>query len=239
MQTLPAHSCSHCAMSQICLPLGVSKQDLERLEALITTSTTISGGRLIFQQGDPFSKVYAVKTGTIKSTRLDEFGNEHVVGFHLPGELLGLDGIYPNAYSSNAQALDTVVLCEMDYQKLTELCITIPSLQRQLLRLLSRDIYESHVTQADNAEQTAEQKLAAFLHNLSGRYALRGYSATEFNLAMTRQDIASHLGLAPETVSRLLKRFRQDEIVAIQNRQISILNASHLGEIINCSHRPL
>ena len=221
-------------MSQICLPLGLQKDDLEKLEELIQTSSTIQSGEHIYHQGDPFKKVFAVKAGTIKSTRVDEFGNQHVVDFHLPGELVGLDGIYPTKYLSAATALDTVVVCSMDYDNLTELCTTIPALQRQLLRLLSRDIYESHITQSDNAEQTAEQKLAAFLHNLSARYELRGYSATEFILTMSRQDIASHIGVAPETVSRLLKRFKQSNIIEIENRHISILDVSHLGSIINC-----
>jgi CRP/FNR family transcriptional regulator len=221
-------------MSHICLPLGVNRDDLEHLENLVKTSAVKQHNDKIFRQGDPFSRVFAVKSGTLKSSRVDEQGNEHVIAFHLPGELIGLDGIYPEHYSSTVTALDTSVLCEMDYEKLSELCITIPALQRQLLRLLSRDIYESHVSQSENADQTAIQRVAGFLHNLSTRFEFRGFSPTEFRLAMTRQDIASHLGLTPETVSRVLKRFKQDEIVAIENRQLNIVDTAALNDIVHC-----
>lgn len=234
MQLSKEHSCSHCAMSQICLPLGVEKNDLDRLEALVQTSKTMSPSDRAFHQGDVFSKVYAVKSGTLKSIRVDEHGNEYVIGFHLPGELIGLDGIYPNRYSSSTVALDAVVLCEMDYEKLTELCSSIPALQRQLLRLLSRDIYESHVSTAENADQTAIQKLAGFINNLSARYEIRGYSGKNFTLAMSRQDIANHLGLTPETVSRLLKRLKEDGTLTIENRHIKICNAKSMRNIVNC-----
>jgi len=235
--TMPSshkHSCSLCAMSHICLPLGVEKKDIEQLELLVKTSASLHQNDTVFRQGDAFTKVYAVKSGTLKSTRVDENGNERIIGFHLPGELIGLDGIYPNTYCSSTTALDTAALCEMNYDKLTELCSTIPSLQRQLLRLLSRDIYDSHINHAENAEQTAMQKLASFLHNLSIRYELRGYSASDFKLAMSRQDIANHLGLTPETVSRLLKRFKEDEIVAIENKHIHIQNPKALEDILHC-----
>ncbi len=236
MEHAQLHSCSKCAMSQICLPLGINKTDIERLEDLIQSSKTLQAHDAIFQQGERFTKVYAVKTGTFKSSRLDEQGNEHVTAFHLPGELIGLDGIYPEAYTATTTALDTAVLCSMDYDELTELCTNIPALQRQLLRLLSRDIYESHKANAQNADHTAAQKLAGFITNLSTRYEIRGYSALSFNLAMSRQDIAIHLGLTPETVSRLLKRFKHDALIDIENRHIEIKSPSGLEAIVACEN---
>lgn len=223
-------------MSQICLPLGIDKQDLLKLEELIQSTQTFQSQETLFQQGDEFRKVYAVKTGTLKSITLDEHGNEHVSAFHLPGELIGLDGIYPGSYSSSTVALDSSVLCSMDYDELTQLCTSIPALQRQLLRLLSRDIYESQKNNAESADLNAAQKLASFLSNLSSRYQVRGYSSTSFNLAMSRQDIASHLGITPETVSRLLKRFKQDELIAIENRHVEILNPQGVQDIVACAH---
>lgn len=229
------HSCSLCAMSEICLPFGVDKDGLQKLEELINTSPVQHAGDIVVRQGDAFSKVYAVKSGMYKSSRVDEEGREHVLTFHLPGELFGLDAIYSQQYACTVQALDTAVLCEMDYYQLTELCSGIPALQQQLLRLLSRDLHESHVAQAEQVEQTAEQKLAAFLHNLSVRYRERGHSATELMLAMKRQDIANHLGLAPETISRLLKRFQQAELLEINNRQVHILDEQGLQALIHCA----
>ena len=224
-------------MSQICLPLGVQKPDLERLENLVESTTTLKSQSVVFRQGERFSKVYAVKSGIFKSSRIDQSGNEFVIGFHLPGELIGLDGIYPEEYSSTTTALDSSVLCSMDYDELTRLCSDIPALQKQLLRLLSRDLYESHKVTAKGADHSAAQKLAGFLNNLSVRYELRGYSASSFKLAMSRQDIASHLGMTPETVSRLLKRFKEDGLVEIENRYIKIKHAPGLEAIVACEAR--
>ncbi len=234
MQSHDSHSCSKCSMSQICLPLGIEKNDLEKLEQLVQPSATLHANDVVFRQGDVFSKVYAVKSGTFKSTRVDEGGNEHVVAFHLPGELIGLDGIYPDEYTSSTTALDTAVLCELNYENLTELCGSLPALQKQLLRLLSRDLYESNVTNASMADQTARRKLAGFLHNLSSRYQFRGYSADSFTLAMSRQDIASHLGMTPETVSRILKSFKQEAIINIENRHIVLADRAKLDAIVAC-----
>lgn len=234
MKREQAHYCSNCAMNQICLPLGVDKKDIEQLESLVQTSNTLVPNQVVFDQSEPFKRVYAVKSGTLKSTRIDENGNEYVLGFHLPGELVGLDGIYPNNYTSKTIALDSVVLCAMEYDKLTELCSSVPALQRQLLRLLSRDIYESHVASAEKSDQTALQKLAGFINNLSVRHEQRGYSRNSLKLAMTRQDIANHLGLTPETVSRLLKRLKDEGTISIENRNIQINSHSYIKKLIGC-----
>ncbi len=234
MNTTQSHSCSRCAMSQICLPLGVVQDDLKKLEAMVETSNTLARKDTIFRQGDHFDKVYAIKSGSLKSTRVDENGNEFIIGFHLPGELVGLDGIYAEHYACTTETLDSTVLCEMDYDKLTELCSDIPTLQRQLLRLLSREICESHAQNADNADLSAMQKLAGFVSNLSARYELRGYNGRAFRLSMSRQDIAKHLGLSPETVSRLLKRLKDDGIISVCRRQLQILDIAALQDHVDC-----
>lgn len=229
------HSCTYCAMSKICIPLGVSQEDLHRLEQLIENSKSLQTGAHIYNQGDKLQKIYAVKSGAVKSVSLDDQGHEHVVGFHLPGELVGLDGIYPEQHISTTIALDTTVMCEMEYSQLESLCAEIPSLQHQMFRLLSRDIYDSHLSKSEASDQTAEQKLANFLHNLSIRYEARGFSATKFPLTMPRQDIANYLNLAPETVSRLLKRFKDRGYLLIESKQLNILDIEALEAINECS----
>lgn len=231
-----AHSCSHCAISQLCLPVGVSQQELAQLEALINQAKVYHAGDYAHRQGDEFNKLYAIKSGTLKSVRVDEFGNEHIVAFHLPGELVGLDGIYPEKYSCSVVALDTAAMCEMDYHKLSDLCSDIPSLQKQLFRILSRDMYETQWSTLNNNDLTAEQRVASFINNLSARFEVRGYSATQFQLAMSRQDIANHISLAPETVSRVLKRLKNNKVLDIQNRNISILDVEALNDIIQCQN---
>lgn len=228
------HSCSNCAMSDICLPLGLDKNDVHKLEAIVTTSKVMHNGDNVVRQGDRFKKVYAVKSGMAKSYRFDQVGTEYIQSFHLAGELFGLDAIYSQKYGFTVEALDTIVLCEMDYESLKDLCATIPALQNQLLNLISRDLFTSHINPIEHFDQTAEQKLSGFLHNLLTRFQARGQSGQELHLPMSRRDIANHLGLAPETISRLLKRFQQNGVLKIDNRTVEVLDTVKLENMVHC-----
>lgn len=228
------HSCSSCAMKDICLPLGLDQKDVHKLEEIVTTTQVMHTGDSVVRQGDTFKKVYAVKSGMAKAFRFDEAGTEYVQNFHLAGELFGLDAIYSQTYGFTVEALDTTVLCEIDYDALTDLCASIPALQNQLFNLLSRDLFTSHVNPIEHFDQTAEQKLAGFLHNLLARFQARGQAHTELNLPMSRRDIANHLGLAPETISRLLKRFQQKGVLRIDNRTVEVLDSDKLENLVHC-----
>lgn len=208
-----------------------------RLEKLVNSTKPIRAGEIVYRQGSQFDKIYAIKSGSLKSVAVDESGDEKIIGFHLPGELLGIEGVYPEEYPASTIALETVVMCEMDYTGLTKLCTEIPSLQNQVFRLLSRDINLSQAEHSKSVDQTAEQKLANFLNNLSARYEARGFSQTEFPLTMTRQDIARYLGMAPETVSRLLKRFKEQNVIEINRGTISLSDTQALEDIVVCAVR--
>lgn len=228
------HSCSNCAMSEICLPLGLDALDVCKLEEIVSATAVKRAGDIIIRQGDSFDKIYAVKSGMAKSYRFDKAGTEYVQSFHLPGELFGLDAIYSKRYGFTVEALDTAVLCEMNFEELQTLCSNIPSLQRQLFNLLSRDLYTSYVNPIEHFDQTAEQKLSGFLHNLLARLRARGHTSSELLLCMSRRDIANHLGLAPETISRLLKKFQQKGVIDIDNRVVTILAPKKLESMVHC-----
>ena len=228
------HSCSNCAMSELCLPLGLTKQEISRLEEIVQTTKVKHVGDKVVRQGDTFDKVYALKTGMCKSYRFDEAGVEYVQSFHLPGELFGLDTIYAKQYGFTVEVLDTSVLCELNYSDLQSLCSEVPALQHQLFNLLSRDLYSSHVNPIEHFDQSAEQKLAGFLHNLLSRFQARGHTSLELHLPMSRRDIANHLGLAPETISRLLKRFQNNKVLTIDNRLVTIVSEKKLEDMVHC-----
>ena len=228
------HSCSNCAMSEICLPLGLDKHEICKLEEIVTSSEVKHAGDIVLRQGDTFERIYAMKSGMCKSYRFDEAGTEYVQSFHLPGELFGLDAIYSKKYGFTVEVLDTSVLCEMDFNELQSLCSTVPSLQRQLFHLFSRDLYTSHVNPIEHFDQTAEQKLSGFLHNLLSRMQARGHTSMEIHLPMSRRDIANHLELAPETISRLLKKFQNKEVINIDNRLLTIKDARQLESMVHC-----
>jgi len=231
------HSCSACSMNKICIPLGLDAGGIGRLENIVKFTSVKHAGDKIVDQGEGFTKVFAVKSGMCKSYRLDEAGVEYIQSFHLPGELFGLDAIYAKQYGFTVEVLETSVVCEINYEELETLCVELPALQRQLFNLLSRDIYNSHVNPIEHFDQSAEQKLAGFLHNLLSRLQARGQVSTELHLPMSRRDIANHLELAPETISRLLKRFQESGVITIDNRLVTIEDAKELNRMVHCHAR--
>lgn len=172
--------CGSCSLAELCLPMGLDRSDVERLEAILVPEGPLHEGDHLFRVGDRFDALYAVRSGYLKTYLIDETGREQVLGFHLPGDLVGLDAIYPERHQCNAVSLDTATVCKLPYGEISELAGMIPSLQKQMFRLISKDIVASHALSGDF---TAEERLAAFLLGLSARLKSCGYSATQFILA--------------------------------------------------------
>ena len=224
-------ACSECALSALCLPMGLCQAEMERLDGLISRSAPAHEGDHLFRVGDPFRIVYAVRSGCYKTYSVDSEGREHVLGFHLPGELLGLDAIYPGHHVCNAVALDTATVCMLPYPQLAELAGQIGGLRMQLLRLMSKHISGASALAGDF---TAEERIAAFLLDLSRRFQQRGFSQSEFNLTMSRRDIANDLRLAPETVSRVFARFEKDHLISVDRRNVHLADSARLGSLARC-----
>ena len=219
------HFCSTCAFSAACMEQGYDKSELRQLHVLVEHIGPFHAGEHIFREGDPFEAIAAVRAGTVKTYVIDRDGREHVLGFHLPGEVIGLNAIDGDHYPCNAIALDTVMLCRFSFPKIAVLATRLPGLQRQLFRLLSRDIGRAALLAGD---WSADQRMAAFLIGLSRRLAARGFSANRFQLTMARTDIANYLRLAPETVSRVLKRFQTDGLLSVDRRELELTNPDAL-----------
>ena len=213
--------CSTCAFSAACMSEGYDKRQLRDLHVLVDHVGPFREGDHIFREGDPFNAIAAVRAGTVKTCVTDREGNEHVLGFHFPGEVIGLNAIDGHRYPCDAIALDTVMLCRFSFPKISVLATRVPGLQRQLFRLLSRDIGRAALLAGD---WSADQRMAAFLVGISRRLAARGFSATRFQLTMPRTDIANYLRLAPETVSRVLRRFQEDRLLQVDRRELELLD---------------
>jgi CRP/FNR family transcriptional regulator len=213
--------CTTCAFSQACLSQGMDKRALMDLHVLVEHVGPLHAGEHLFREGDPFEAIAAVRAGTVKTYAIDSDGHEHVLGFHLPGEVIGLNAIDGESYPCNAVALDTVMLCRFSFPKISVLATRLPGLQRQLFRLLSRDIGRAALLAGD---WSADQRMAAFLLGVSRRLAARGFSPNRFQLTMPRTDIANYLRLAPETVSRVLRRFQEDGILRVERRELGLLD---------------
>ncbi|RZA20231.1 MAG: cyclic nucleotide-binding domain-containing protein [Lysobacteraceae bacterium] len=220
--------CSTCAFSQACMDEGMDKASLGDLHVLVEHVGPFHAGDHLFREGDPFDAIAAVRAGTVKTYVVDRDGHEHVQGFHLPGEVIGLNAIDGDRYPSNAVALDTVMLCRFSFPKISVLATRVPGLQRQLFRLLSRDIGRAALLAGD---WSADQRMAAFLVGISRRLAARGFSPNRFQLTMPRTDIANYLRLAPETVSRVLRRFQQDGLLQVERRELELLDRDALDAL--------
>lgn len=218
-------SCRSCSLRDLCLPLGLEADDMERLESIVHTRGPIRGGEHVFREGDNFHALYAVKSGALKTYTIDDQGREHVLGFHIAGELVGLDGIHSGHNRCNAVALQTTSVCAMPFSRLEQVIHEIPGLQAQMLRVMSRELSASAQLATDHS---ADERLAGFLVSLSRRYARRGLPPNVLTLPMPRRDIASHLRLATETISRLFARFQDEGVVAVRRREVEILDFAAL-----------
>ena len=224
--------CGTCAFAPVCLPQGFDKAALADLHCLIEHVGPYAPGARIFDVNEPFDAVFAVRGGAIKTFVVDDQGREQVLGFYLPGEVVGLNGVYPARYPCSAVALDTTTVCRFSFPAMATLATRIPGIQQQLFRLMSKDIGQASMLAGDF---TADERLAAFLVGMADRFAARGFSATRFRLLMSRADIANYLRLATETVSRVLRRFQDDGLIAVERREVELRDPArlrHLGRSV-------
>ncbi len=224
-------TCGTCSLQELCLPMGLPHDDMRRLETLITPRGPINENEHLFRVGDPLRALFAVRGGCFKTYIVEESGREQVLGFHLPGELMGLDAIWPQKHQCNAVALSTATVCELPYGALSDLSEKLPGLQHSMLRLLSKELALSHSLAGDF---TAEERVAGFLVSLSSRLKVRGHSETQLTLAMSRRDLANYLRLATETVSRVFSRFEQEGLISVDRRDVTLRNPDRLAALGHC-----
>ncbi len=229
-------ACSSCNLRELCLPVGLSKSNLDQLDNLVATRRTVSRGDTLFRTGDSFQSLYAVRTGFFKTCVSSEDGRDQVTGFQMAGELLGLDGISNDRHSCDAVALEDSQVCVIPYEQLEELSREFTDLQHQFHKIMSREIVRDHGVMLLLGSMRAEERLAAFLLNLTQRLQARGFSASSLVLRMTREEIGSYLGLKLETVSRTFSRFQDEGLLEVKQRQITILDQSGLERLVNSSN---
>jgi len=211
----------------LCLPVSLNEREIGRLDGIIKRNRPLRKHEYLIRAGDPVQHVYALRSGALKTYLLNPDGVDQIIGFHLPSELIGLDALGAERYSSFCVALETSMICAIPVHQLEELAGHIPGLRNQLLHTLSREIHEEHEYHS-HARESAEQRLAAFLLNLSARYSKRGLYSTNFVLPMNRSDIGNYLGMTTETVSRLFTRFRDLGLIASSGHELRLLNAQAL-----------
>ena len=223
--------CSSCGLRDACMPAGLAPDAVRQLDRIISHRRAVRKRDTLYRPGEAFTALYAVRLGTFKTLVLAEDGREQITGCHLPGEIIGLDGIGDRRYACHAVALEDSEVCILPFNHLDELAHELPALQHNLYRFMARDIRRDQDMMLLLGSRSAEERLALFLLNLADRYQALGYSSSEFLLRMTREEIASYLGLKLETVSRLFTRLQEEGLLQVQGRAIKLLDATGLRRL--------
>ncbi len=224
--------CATCGIRELCLPVGLDQDEMKQVDALITARTRLKRGETLYRAGEPFRALYAIRLGSMKSTVLAEDGREQVAGYHMQGDLVGLDGIGAGRHECDAVAVEDAEVCVLPFDRIEELARGLPALQHNLHQFLSREIARDHGLMLVLGSMRAEERLALFLINLAERHRRRGYSSTEYVLRLTRKEIGAYLGLKLETVSRLFSRFQDEGLIRVQGRTVKLLDPVALQRVI-------
>lgn len=230
-------NCSNCSISNLCLPEGLTVDEVGKLDNVIESRNRLRKGEYLFKDGEEFRAIYAIKSGSLKSYLITPDGEEQVNGFYLPGEIVGLNAITSQKHSSFAIALEDAVICEIPYQEIENLAGDVPELRHQLMSVMSKEILSDQQLFVLLSKRSAEERLAVFLTNLSERLKRRGLSPTHIRLTMTRGDIGNYLGLTVETVSRLFTRFQKQALVKVNGKEVEIIDTKALHSLagVHCS----
>ena len=220
--------CSACNLREVCLPGGLAGSSPALLDELVYTRKRVKRGECLYRVGSGFESLYAVRSGFFKSRVVLEDGRDQVTGFHMAGEIVGMDGIAADAHAADVIALEDSEVCVIPYGRLEE-----PEMQRQLHKVMSRELVRDQGVMMLLGTMRAEERLAAFLINLSQRFLARGYARDDFHLRMTRDEIGSYLGLSLETVSRLFSRFQDEGLITVQQKHIKILDIPGLKAMMS------
>lgn len=231
LQACEPVTCNNCGIYQLCLPLGLGQADMALLESIVKRKEVYKRGQVLFRPGERFDFLYAIRSGSVKTYVSTEDGRVQITGFHLAGELLGLSALDSRQYSSEARALETMSVCKVEISRLDEIARQIPTIHYQMMRIMSGQIRHDEELLLLLGKRSAEERLAAFLIGLSRRFASRNYSGTQFRLSMSRLDIGNYLGIAEETVCRILSRFQGDGLITADRRQICLKDLKRLGAV--------
>ncbi|MGO4393519.1 fumarate/nitrate reduction transcriptional regulator Fnr [Variovorax sp. M-6] len=226
-------ACSNCNLRELCMPVGLDPGELQRIDDIVATRRKIKRRETLFRNGEPFTSLYAIRTGVFKTRVTSEDGRDQVTGFQMAGEIIGLDGIVNDQHTCDAVALEDSEVCVMPFERIEELSREITALQRHVHQIMSREIVREHGVMLLLGSMRAEERLAAFLLNLVQRLHARGFSRSELVLRMTREEIGSYLGLKLETVSRTLSKFAADGMVEVEQRNVRIVDPEALRRIVN------
>jgi len=226
-----APRCSTCSMRAICMPPDLTQDELAKLDTVICSTRAVKRGDTLYRAGDTFQSIYAVRAGSFKTVVMHRDGREHVTGFQIAGDALGLDGVCARRHNTDAIALEDSVVCIIPFAQLEAMCREIRPMHHHIYQLMSSEIVRESSQMMLLGTMTAEQRVATFLLNLSKRFKARGFSAAEFHLRMTREEIGCYLGMKLETVSRMFSKFQREKLLRANGKTVHIVDAEKLARV--------
>ncbi|NMM06891.1 fumarate/nitrate reduction transcriptional regulator Fnr [Polaromonas sp.] len=226
-------ACSNCNVRELCMPIGLTIEELSRVDELVAMRRPVKRGATLFRNGEKFTSLFAIRTGFFKTCVTTEDGRDQVTGFQMAGEIIGLDGIVNDQHTCDAIALEDAEVCVLPFDRIEEISREVNALQHHVHKIMSREIVREHGVMLLLGSMRAEERLAAFLLNLVQRMQARGFSKSELVLRMTREEIGSYLGMKLETVSRAFSKFSEDGMVEVKQRHVHIKDAEGLKRIVN------
>jgi CRP/FNR family transcriptional regulator len=189
-------------------------------------------GDYLFRAGDPFNYFYVLNAGFVKTSYLSTDGREQTTGFHLRGDILGLDAVATGVYGCDAIALDVCDVLAIPYDVVLTCSQRNPELVHELYRAFSSEIRNDRDLMLSTRSLPATGRVAAFLLEMSIRFAARGFSPTELQLRLTREEIGDMLGLKLETVSRAFSHFAHLGLISVFLREIVLLDRKGLLDMV-------
>lgn len=228
-------SCSRCTLRELCLPAGIGAAGLEQLDNIIKRRRTFTRHEHVFTAAAPVKALYVPREGAFKTVVLAEDGERQVVGFHLPGEVMGLDALGTGYHRCEAEALEPSLVCEVPLEDMEMIAAQVPALQRQLLGLIGRSMGRDQDHFEMMGRRVASDRVLFFLHSLAGRYRALGHPEGVLTLPMSREDIANYLGLVLETVSRSFSHLQKQGLITVRGRNVRILDPARLASQVHAA----
>lgn len=223
------NDCSKCSLQALCLPASINADDFERMNSIVQRRRPLKRGDVLFNAGQKLNSIYVAREGAFKTVVYNTDGDSQVTGFHLPGEILGLDGLGSSQHTCDSVALTTADVCEIPLSELEKVAVQLPSLQHQLLKIIGQSMNRDQKHIEILSKRNAHERMAIFLHQLSERYRQLGRSGERFLIPMSRDDIGSYLGLVIETVSRTLGKMQDDGLIEVNGREVVIRDMAKLN----------
>lgn len=230
--------CEACSLSRFCLAAGLNTEEMTILGETTRQGRPLPRGHRLYRAGDALENLYLIKSGAVKTYHTTPDGLEQILRFHLPGDLIGLDAMGQDRHTSTAVTLETTSVCMLPWTAVETLTRRVPAVQRSLMRFIGNELANENDRVVLLGQRSARERLAAFLLHLSAQFQRRGFSATEFNLSMSRQEIANYLALAIETVSRLFTAFQSEGLLAIDRRFVRVLEREALVQMVGGDTAP-